>query len=311
MSLHGRLWRAALLAGMGAQADALARALARASERGAARSCLEAGAPLQLTGAAPGPAGLRAGVRLGGALRPEALAGLVPAEDAAALAGRLAPLPLPTHDSLGAWLFWTAARQSIFVDLRDHDPAAALARLQLVLTADERARLQRCAPPRAHARPWALRLEAQRGALVRVHVHWLVERTAAIDGVVPSQPWRRAAQLLGRLVRVPERSGRFVIATPLESDAAPALRLSSTAIALVPEDAAKQRALGSLAAELGGAREHVEAMWSLCRSDAPPRWRVGRAVSLHLPEDPAAPPRLRWFFVPWIGAPAPTATSDR
>ncbi|MFO0637015.1 MAG: hypothetical protein U0168_29645 [Nannocystaceae bacterium] len=308
MSLHGRLWRAALLAGMGAQADPLARALARASRRGAGRSCLEAGAPLQLTVDAPGPAGLRAGVRLGGALQPDALAQLVPADDAAVLTQRLAPLPAPAHESLGAWLFWTAARQSIFVDLRDHDPDAALARLDTVLAPAERARLQRCAPPRSLARPWALRLEAQGGSLTRVHVHWLVERTAAIDRVVAPAAWQRAARLLGRLVRVPERSGRFVIATPLDEHSAPALRLSSTAVALVPEDAAKQRALGSLAAELGGAREHVEAMWSLCRSDAPPRWRVGRAVSLHLPDDPAAPSRLRWFFVPWVAGPA--ATSD-
>src|SRR5205085_8449710 len=63
--VQSTLWRAALLAGYGARARPLAARLAAATSCGAGRSCLEAGAPLQLTIDAPGPAGLRVGVRLG------------------------------------------------------------------------------------------------------------------------------------------------------------------------------------------------------------------------------------------------------
>ncbi len=307
LSIEGRLWRAALLTGMGSEARPLARALASVVETGAGRSCLEAGSPIQLTVDAPGPAGLRVGVRMGAAFDPTRLAGLVPGPAIAAIRDKLAPLPAATHATLGAWLFWTAARQSVFVDLRDAAPAEALRRLDAVLDDDERARLERVRPPALLARPWALRIEAEGPTITRVHVHWLLDRSGSVrelvDAMSPGR-WPDAERLLAKLVRDPSRSGRFVVATPLDHMSTPALRLSSTGVALVPEDDAKQRAMARLAAELGGRRDHVEALWSLCRSESPPRWRVGRAVELRL----ADTPRVRWFMTPWV---LPTAPAEQ
>lgn len=299
LSVEGRLWRAALLARTAGDARSIARRLAGACRFGDARSCFDAGAPLQLTVDAPGPAGLRAGVRLGPRFLARQVEGLIASAPCEQLERRLAALPDGDHPSLGAWLFWTQARASVFVDLRDPDPRHAAARLQHVLSKDEAARLRELAPHMIGARPWALRLEADDAGTRRVHLHWLLDRRAAIvpllDAIAPDR-WPLVARSLAPLIRDPARSGRFVVATPLDDDSPPALRLSTTGFALVPEDDAKQRALGRATAEHGGDRSFAEAMWSLARTDAPPRWRVGRACGVHV--DGAV--RLRWFLTPWV-----------
>ena len=53
LSVRGRLWRAAMLARMGDGARTIADRLADACRFGDARSCFDAGAPLQLTVDAP------------------------------------------------------------------------------------------------------------------------------------------------------------------------------------------------------------------------------------------------------------------
>lgn len=299
LSVRGRLWRAAMLARMGDGARTIADRLADACRFGDARSCFDAGAPLQLTVDAPGPAGLRAGVRLGPRFDARQVEQLVASPACEQLERRLAALPDGDHPSLGAWLFWTAVRTSVFVDLRDPDAGQARARLVRVLAPDEAARLHAWTPRLAGARPWALRLEADADGLRRVHVHWLLDRRASIvalaEAVAPGR-WPLAARSLSTLIRDPARSGRFVVATPLDPHSSSALRLSTTGFALVPEDDAKQRALGRASAEHGGDRSFVEAMWSLARTDAPPRWRVGRACGVHV--DDAV--RLRWYLTPWV-----------
>lgn len=310
LSVEGLLLRAALLSGLGAGARALARRFAAATVAGDARSCLEAGAPLQLTIDAPGPAGLRIGVRIGSSpgqalhAARDALDGLLAPGPRHQLLRLLAPLPPAAHASLGTWLFWTAHRQSIFVDLRDADPRDALARLHAVLGPDERRRLQARALDPAIARPWALRVEADDDGPCRLHVHWLLARhvpaRTVVDGLAPGA-WPRARELLGQLLRAPGRSGRFVVVTPLDDRSEPALRLASTGWTLVPEDSAKHRAVGSAFAALGGPRDHAEALWSLCRGAAGPRWRVGRACEVRVTERDA---RLRLFLAPQVEAEA-------
>ncbi|MBL8529481.1 MAG: hypothetical protein JNL68_17495, partial [Burkholderiales bacterium] len=59
------LLRTALLAGYGRDAQPLARRLARATAAGSARSCFEAGTPIQLSVDAPGPPAFRVGLRVG------------------------------------------------------------------------------------------------------------------------------------------------------------------------------------------------------------------------------------------------------
>src|SRR5690606_7231789 len=91
--------------------------------------------------------------------------------------GRLPPAP---HASFGHWLFWTPGRASVFADLRDPEPAAALGRLRAALDPDSRARLEALVPRLAGARPWAAEREAGGG----LRLYWLPARHAAVETVV-------------------------------------------------------------------------------------------------------------------------------
>lgn len=307
LSVEDLLLRVALLAGLGARARGLAQCFAAITTPGDARSCLEAGAPLQLTIDAPGPVGLRIGARLGPRLAEASLVDLVAPGPRRQLVRLLDPLPSPAQPGLGAWLFWTEHRQSIYVDLRDSDPREALARLHTVLSPEHRRRLDGYDLPLSLARPWALRVEADDEGPCRVHLCWLLSRDAQIPALAESLypgAWPVARQVFGHLLRSPGRSGRFVVVTPLDDRTTPALRIASTGWTLVPEDDAKHRAVGAAVAALGGRRDHAEALWSLCRGAAEPRWRVGRACEVRVTEAGA---RLRLFLTPQVHA-RPAAT---
>lgn len=310
LTLEGTLLRAALLARYGREARGLARRLTAATDAGGARSCLEAGAPIQLTIDAPGPAGLRVGLRLGDRLEPSALGGLVREAPLRYLAEFLAPLPAAAHPNLGIRMFWTEARQSIFVDLRDPDPTQALARLHRVLDRAQRERLEAIGLATADARPWALRVEADDSGLRRLHLHWLIGRhsspAAVADAIVPGR-WDRATEVLGYLLRRPGFSGRWLIATPLDDRSRTALRIGNSGWTLVTEDERKHLAVGQLMEALGGPRDHAEALWSLCRGGADPGWRVGRACELRVGDEET---RARLFFTPQIQAGATAGTNN-
>jgi hypothetical protein len=304
LDVEGILFRAALLAGYGREASHLARRLAAvAAATGAGRSCLEAGAPIQLTVDAPGPASLRVGIRLGEALTDAPLDGLMSSGARRRVTGLLARLPDADHESLGTWLFWTDARQSIFVDLRDPVSGAALDRLRQILDDGERKRLDGLSWLANVARPWALRVEADQDAVFRLHLHWLVD-IGVTPGSVAEQlapgVWPRAVSALAFLLRRPNASGRWVVATPLDSVSEPALRIGSTGWSLVPEDDdRKHRALAELMATFGGPRDHAETLWSFCRGATLPGWRVGRACELKVTADQM---RVRLFLAPQVTA---------
>ncbi len=310
LSVEGTLLRAALLARYGRRAPGLARRLAAATELGTSRSCLEAGAPVQLTLDAPGRRGLRAGVRLGNDV--DALGELIAEAPRQHLARALAPLPPAAHASLGTWLFWTDLRQSIFVDLRDPDPADALARLRPVLDRDQRLRLDAWRQQLVGMRPWALRLEADDAGLHRVHLHWLLQRHAvpatAAEAIAPGH-WPSVVEALGHLLRRPGVSGRWTMVTPLDGHSEPGLRVGNTGWTLVPEDDRKHRAIARLMQHLGGDRDHAEALWSMCRGSAGDQWRVGRACEVRCT---AGGVRIRLFLTPRIqeGETAGTSNSE-
>ena len=308
MSVEGLLLRAAQLSGAGAGARALAQRLASVTVPGNARSCLDAGTPVQLTLDAPGSAQLRVGVRVGARLADAPLERLVPEAPLARLRALLQPLEPGDHPSLGAWLFWTAQRQSIYVDLRDPDPRDALARLRSVLPESAALRLQQRALDPAVARPWALRVDTDPTGSCRLHLHWLIDRHAEPRPVLESlRPgsWSVVRDTLGLLLRTPGRSGRFVVVTPLEDDAGDALRVINTGWTLVPEDDRKHRTVGAAFRSMGGARDHAEAIWSLCRGAAGPRWRVGRASEVRVDERGA---RLRLFLSPQVRERLPSSS---
>jgi hypothetical protein len=310
LDLEGVLFRAALLSGYGAAARPLARRLSAAARHGGGRSCLEAGTALQLTVEAPGPAALRVGLRLGPALpADETLAGLVPGGALARVREYLRALPAADHATLGTWLFWSEARQSVYVDLRDPSPAEAILRLRRALAPDQRERFGRLAELARHARPWVLRLDAGADGVRGVHLHWLLARDAspaAVAELVAPGTWRRALDVLGRLLRRPGSSGRWVIATPLDAVSAPALRIGNTGWSLVSEDAAKHRAVADVMAALDGPREYAEALWSACRGVAAPGWKVGRACELKIRGDSV---RARLFFTPQVQEDTTAGTS--
>ena len=105
--------------------------------------------------------------------------------------------------------------------------------------------------------------------------------------------------MLGNLLRRPDSSGRWVVATPLDAISEPALRLGNTGWALAPEeppnDDRKHRAVAEVMRSLDGPRDYAEALWSLCRGAALPGWRVGRACELRVFRDSV---RARHFFTP-------------
>jgi hypothetical protein len=299
LDVEGLLFRAALLAGYGKEAQALARRVSRAVDAGAARSCLDAGSPIQLTVDAPGPRGLRIGVRLGDRPSDETLADFLARPALAHVQNVLTKLPVAAHPSLGTWLFWTDTRQSMFVDLRDPDRHDALARLACVLDASQRARLDRFHATLAQARPWVLRLEADEAGLTRVHVHWLLDRHASpermADAIAPGR-WPLVVNALGHLLKRPSATGRWVVVTPLDDVSEPALRLGNSGWSIVPEDGQKHRAVGQMMSAFNGPRDFAEALWSLCQGAAMPGWRVGRACELKISADDAV--RVRLFLTP-------------
>jgi hypothetical protein len=312
LTLEDTLFRAALLARYGRNAGNLARRLASVAEFGDGRSCLEAGAPLHLTVDAPGPAGLRVGLRIGDRLKLENLRGLVPDANLERLTEFLAPLPAARHRTIGTRLFWTEERQSIFVDLRDPNPDGAFARLHRILDRQQRNRLDSVRFEPAEARPWALRVEADASGLRRLHLHWLIGRGASPESIaetIAPGRWKRVTDVLAHLLRRPGFSGRWLIATPLEDRSRTALRIGNSGWTLVPEDERKHRAIGQLMEALGGQRDHAEALWSLCRGGADATWKVGRACDIRIDDTET---RVRLLFTPQIqaGATAVTRSSE-
>lgn len=302
--VEGLLLRAALLAGYGRNAQPLAQRLAAATASGEGRSCLEAGTPIQLSVDAPGTAQLRVGLRIGDCFNARSLEDLVPSRTLQHLDRFLQPLPAAEHPGFGTWLFWSEARQSIFLDLRDPLPEAALARLRCILARAQWSRLEKEMLPAHAARPWSFRIEAGDTGVNRLDMHWLLSRHTSAESIAEAIApgcWPRAMEALGHLLRWPGRSGRWVFVTPLLDESKHALRVGNSGWTLVPEDEAKHRAVGDLMSALGGPRDYAQALWSLCRGAASPQWRVGRTCELMVSADETKSMRARLFFSPEVG----------
>jgi len=310
VAIRDLLFRAALLTGAGPRASAWADHASAAVAPAPGRSCLEAGSPVQLTVDAPGPSGLRVGVRVHSSHGLDAAEHLLTPERLTVLTralGALLPPAKPPQDPLGTWVFASPSRASVFVDLREGSPREALHRVVPLLDSEMASRLQGHEALFDLARPWALRLEAKDRALCRVHIHWLIHRHGDpadfADRFGWKADWTRLTQVLAPLLRVRPtrvgRLGRWVFALPLDTNSPVALRAATSGWARLRDDDRKQAELGRAVAELGGSREHVEAVYHLCRSLGNGR-RVGRALEVRIDDEP----RLRVGLVPSVAQPA-------
>lgn len=315
MTAQDVLLRAALLSHLGSASPGVATHLSGLLGPAAGRSCLDGGSPLQLTVDAPGGADLQVGVRTDGHLRHEPLAELVGAPTARRLAAQASRTPTADHATFGSWVFWGADEASVgsrraclYVDLRDPDPDGALARLTTLLGDPWRRHLATVRPPGELARPWAVKMSVDPTGITGVDVLWLLRRGSSVPATMERLApgvWPTARAVMARLLRAPEESGRIVVTTPLDGD--DSLRIGSTGWSLVPDDDRKRRALGRLVDELGGRRDHAEALWSLCRAGAPERWRVGRAVEVQVTHGVVS---SRLFLTPWVEASSPITPGE-
>lgn len=302
MRLEDILLRAALIHGLGADAAPIARRLAAIHFGGDGRSCVDGGAPIQFTAEAPAAAAaqMRVGVRVADALEPDDLQGLVSEQAAQHLADITARTPLARHRSLGTWLFWSPERTSLYMDMRDPAPDDAILRVQAAVGPTFADQVSSTCPRQAGVRPWTLRLDIDSSGPTQAKLLWAVHPSLPIEQLaeeVAPGSWPEVERALGHLVRRPHRSGRFTIEVPLDNRARPGLRIASTGWALVPEDDNKRRSLAKLFDDLSGPRDQAEALWSLCRIDAPNRWRVGRACEVRVADDGI---RARLLLVPAI-----------
>lgn len=288
MNVEDTLLRAALLAHEGRNAQPLARQLASVAYSGGGRSCFDGGGTLQFTIDAPGETELQVGVRLGDKPDRGALAELIDAPRWSLLERVVSELPDAQHDSMGTWLHWRPKQQSLFFDLRDDDPRRARQRLDELLDAEQRARVEALRPPDSVAREWAAKIGCDSDGNTRVCIYWLLHRLASAEDLAETTwpgSWQQISEALGLLVRRPGRSGRWVITTVLDDSETPPLRLNNTAWLLVPENTKKQRAIGRLMDTYGGPRRYAESLWSLCRTTASDRWRVGRTCEVSVDAD--------------------------
>ena len=311
LDLEGTLFRVALLCGYGAQAKDLAARMTSVCQGNVGRSCVDAGAPVQITVEAPGEADLRIGLRLGKSLEEAHLRALLPDGRAAGFVQAYSGLASADHPSLGYWLFWSRNRQSIFADLRDPDPTAAGQRVRPILHPSEQARLDVIQSLNLGGRPWGISLELDGDGPRRTYLYWFTSRSreasACVESLHPGG-WHQVVDVLGNLLSLPGQSGRWLVAIPLApSHERDGLWVGNSAWGLVPENQ-KHRAVGSLMARFRGPRTYAEALWSFCRSSAEPSWRVGRTCEVGLGK---GGPRVRLLLTPQvIGAMARISNSE-
>jgi len=310
LTLEDMLFRACLLSGYGARARKLASQLAAISHCSDGRSCLDAGAPMQLTVDAPGVAKLRVGIRMNNKPDPASLANLVDKQTLDYIENTINQLPDYQHASIGTWLFWSEKKQSIFIDLRDPDVNDSIKRLDILLNKQQKQHFNELRLRLSDARPWALRIDTDQLGNNQMHLHWVLNRHTRMDLLAERQTpgyWKLVTETLGHLLSRPGKSGRWLIITPLNDSNSQILRVGNSGWTFVPENHNKQRSLSRLISLLEGPRDYAEALWSLCQGTATPGWRVGRACELSISADGI---KTRLFYTPQVQPGSVAVTSN-
>jgi hypothetical protein len=297
------LYLAALLAGEGAGAETIADLGAAAVAAPLGRSCIDAGAPLQLTLDAPGPAGLRFGLPVSdaGAMLPESAA-----HGARETLARLTPPTFAPPHPLGTWVFRGPAGDSVHADIRDGSPRAALARVRPLLGGEGPSRLEGVGRVLEGAEPWTLGFGVgEQSTTKRLGLRPYRERDPRVlaERLGLSALFDRATPLLTALLGAPPsaRHQPWLLSLPLEGARGPELRLGTSLWARRADDEAKRKTLRAAISLQGGDAGHAEALLSMLRGRVPAgvRWSVLRAFEVHVTEERVL---LRVIFVPWLEA---------
>jgi hypothetical protein len=299
-------YHAALLAGEGLQARALAHYVAAAAFAGEGRSCLDGGASLQLFLDAPGPPSFRFAVRLDQAdllVSSEVAPGLVEDDDARALLEACRSLAGPFEPgTFGAWFMRDERGVALAVDARGSSSSTLAARLQPVLPAQGQARLTRYLSILDGATPWAIAVTASGGRVRAVDLRWSLARgvhPARMARALVSEPaWQAASDLLGGVLGEPpgERTRPWQIATRLDEEGP--LSIATSAWSRRIDVEAKRERLVTAFEGLGGPWRQVDGTWRLLRQSAPDdrRWTIGRGLEARVGGDVT---RLRAVLVPF------------
>src|SRR5690606_26587192 len=138
-------------------------------------------------------------------------------------------MPPGDHDGFGWWFFWTQHRKSLLADLRDPSPVAAADRIRNALDPTARRLFDHQRERLAAPRPWAYEMEVDDNGSSRTRLYWLVSRHSDPKPLVEEfhpDAWSQVIDALSRLLRRPEKAGRWLIMTTL--DPSPELRVGNS-----------------------------------------------------------------------------------
>jgi hypothetical protein len=298
--------RAALLAGEGAGAAAVAHFVASAAVAGEGRACLDGGASLQLFLDAPGPPSFHFAVRVDDATASNAsdlACGLADDDDARALADVARRVALPrSRSSFGAWLLRDEGGVTLVVDVRGVSAGAAAANIAAVLRPSARGRLDRYLSALDGAAPWGMTITASSGQVVAVHLRWSLLRgvhpARAARALASEASWNTARDVLALVLgELPSEHTRpWQIVSRLDDEGPLALATSAWARRLDLE--AKRERLVAAFEALGGPWRQADATWRLLRQCVPGgrRWTIGRGLEVRA--DGSGEAHLRAVLVP-------------
>jgi len=264
------LVEAGLLAGLGAQAGALAEALGPSGIAEAAqRTCVDAGGSLVLGVAAPGPRARHAEARTGGTPGAAYWQGLHAVAGEPASAWRRWRTVTFAGEPAGAWaevLDW--ARDAGMADQLRAAHAALGAGAGLFTASVHAAG----SPQRRRDELWTgWRLDAA------------YRPGDALRDVGHAKAWPAALGVLRRLLGdgLGERSHPWAVLLPMHESER--VRVATTIWSRVPEDAAKHRRLAEVIDSLGGDGRFAEALYKLLAGAGPEPLRgLGRALLVEL-----------------------------
>lgn len=286
-------YHAALLAGLGADARAVAHFSAAIARPGKGRSCLDGGSAIQLALEAPGPPSLGVLVRVGNAVseaRSALRSGFLP--DGDKLEAFLTE-STTVDATLGVWLLSEPAGSAIGFGARGQTYDQILESIApFVDVAKARQRMGKL----ASATPWAITIRAD-GA---VELHVLVERRAdpasLVRSIAGEASWRQLADVLSGAIgqAADDTAWPWLLIVRLDEDG---LRIGTSLPARRIETDRSRARLVTAFEKMAGPASQLDATWRLLHGAIAEgqRWVVARGVEAKIGD---RGPSLRVILVP-------------